>query len=100
MSFADLQNLRRLFLNGNAIDHLPNNLFSSLIQLEVLSLKRNQIHTLNNDIFWNQNLLTNLDLSSNKLTRVIFICNFNMYELIITIKEFYYFRLQHHFFKI
>lgn len=95
VSFKSLKNLKVLSLKKNIIDEIEANAFSNLINLEELDLSENQLKMLHHDIFINLNQiqilnlkgcqlislpssiinlksLKTLDISSNRLTSLLF----------------------------
>ncbi len=66
--FADLPNLKELFLDGNALESLPSDLFSGLSHLKSLALYDNDLTELPPGLFSGLSNLQFLDLQENSLT--------------------------------
>ncbi|XP_063147945.1 extracellular matrix protein 2 isoform X2 [Candoia aspera] len=64
-AFKNLKNLQRLYMDGNALVHIPNGLPSTL---EELKISENEIHAINEDSFQGLKKLVTLELESNKLS--------------------------------
>lgn len=67
--FRNVPMLKRLFLNGNELVHVPNGVFSGL-GLERLDLSKNKISTIEQFAFDNMVDLVQVDLEDNKLRKV------------------------------
>lgn len=65
--FADLPNLKSLWLDSNKINALPHNAFSSQTELKKLNLARNKINQITNSAFANLFKLVELNLAYNNL---------------------------------
>lgn len=64
-AFKILKNLQRLYLDGNALDHIPSGLPSTL---EELKINENQLHAIDEDSFLGLKNLVTLELENNKLS--------------------------------
>lgn len=65
----NLTNLKMLYLEGNGIKEIPDNLFKNLKQLTWLDLRNNRLKTIPSSIIYHTHLETLL-LQNNKITRV------------------------------
>ena len=68
--FTELSNLKELRINGCGIESLPDTVFDSLTQLEVLDLSRNKLTVLTENIFAKNLKLREIDLRLNKLKKI------------------------------
>ncbi|XP_061446284.1 toll-like receptor 13 [Rhineura floridana] len=66
--FQGLSNLSRLWIEGSAIQDLPEQVFSGLPSLEQLSLSRNDLRTISKKLVGGLSSLKYLDASGNPLT--------------------------------
>ncbi|XP_061474042.1 extracellular matrix protein 2 isoform X2 [Rhineura floridana] len=64
-AFKILKNLQRLYMDGNALVHIPNGLPSTL---EELKINENQLHAIDEDSFEGLEKLVTLELEGNKLS--------------------------------
>jgi Leucine-rich repeat (LRR) protein len=69
-NFKGLENLKTLTLDRNNIEELPENVFSDLGKLEFLSLEENRIKELPPMVFYGLQSLNYLILRENELTRL------------------------------
>uniref|UniRef100_A0A3B3RWW5 LRRCT domain-containing protein n=1 Tax=Paramormyrops kingsleyae TaxID=1676925 RepID=A0A3B3RWW5_9TELE len=65
--FSSLQNLQRLFLSGNKISHLPQELFRGLGELRQLDLSKNALRVIPEGIFDDLSNLESLSLKDNQI---------------------------------
>ena len=68
--FAGLDNLKTLFLDGNQLSALPEDVFDGLGSLEELFLNHNQLSELPEDVFDGLDSLEDLFLSNNQLSEL------------------------------
>ncbi|KAJ6668415.1 hypothetical protein lerEdw1_015792 [Lerista edwardsae] len=64
-AFKILKNLQRLYMDGNALEHIPSGLPSTL---EELKINENQLHAIDEDSFHGLKNLVTLELENNKLS--------------------------------
>ncbi|XP_066473436.1 extracellular matrix protein 2 [Tiliqua scincoides] len=64
-AFKILKNLQRLYMDGNALEHIPAGLPSTL---EELKINENQLHAIDEDSFNGLKNLVTLELENNKLS--------------------------------
>ena len=76
---GDLSNLRMLSVTNNKLKNIQFDVFDNMDNLQVLKLGRNQLNSLDDDVFeWNPLKLEVIDLSHNKFK---FIQHFLFYDL-------------------
>jgi Leucine-rich repeat (LRR) protein len=68
--FDKLGNLKQLHLNGCQLESLPTKIFSKLTKLEKIRLGRNQLTHLDKELFANNLELKTISLNGNKLQKI------------------------------